>query len=208
MRDPAHVGSRGAEACRFSRYPPQCVRYSEADATAPLAKRERESVNPETRGERVKFFSVDLNPTADSADNADDSDRGTCRRRNRSWPGICVHLRHLRLNRSEAGLRLRLARVFLCLFHALYRLTSETIVAGVGDPGPPGTIGYNLDKVGNRSSRSSSVSSVPSLVNQSYNARDWLDTATYDANGNTVSGLQPTASGRQPLPQRRPGVSS
>jgi YD repeat-containing protein len=43
----------------------------------------------------------------------------------------------------------------------VYRLTSET-VAGVADPGQVGIVGYTLDKVGNRLSRSSSVSSVSS----------------------------------------------
>jgi hypothetical protein len=69
----------------------------------------------------------------------------------------------------------------------LYRLTDET-VAGVADPGQNGTIGYTLDKVGNRSNRTSSVASVPSVLNQTYNARDWLGSDTYTANGSTAVG--------------------
>ena len=74
----------------------------------------------------------------------------------------------------------------------LYRLTGETVA---NDPnGQNGTIGYTLDKVGNRQSRSSSVASIPSTAN-TFNARDWLNTDTYDANGNTTIGHLPSAIG-------------
>jgi RHS repeat-associated protein len=68
-------------------------------------------------------------------------------------------------------------------YDALYRLTSET-VAGGADPGQNGTVTYGLDKVGNRESRTSSVSSVAASSN-TYNSRDWLSGDTYDTNGNT-----------------------
>ena len=82
-------------------------------------------------------------------------------------------------------------------YDPLYRLTGETIS---GDAhGHDGAVTYTLDKVGNRSSRVSSVSSVPSVVNQSFNARDWLDGDTYDANGNTQTGrLSPLDPGLSP----------
>lgn len=73
-------------------------------------------------------------------------------------------------------------------YDALYRLTGETISGDAA--GHDGTVTYALDKVGNRSSRVSSVPSVSSVVNQNYNARDWLDGDSYDANGNTVSSNQ------------------
>ena len=70
----------------------------------------------------------------------------------------------------------------------LYRLTGETITGA--PPGQNGTVGHNLDKVGNRLDRTSSLSAVPSAANQTYNARDQLSTDTYDTNGNTKnSGL-------------------
>ncbi len=68
-------------------------------------------------------------------------------------------------------------------YDEVYRLTSEAIS---GDPaGENGTVGYTLDKVGNRSARSSSVPSVSSAVN-SFNSRDQLNSDTYDTNGNTT----------------------
>ncbi|MDD2764574.1 MAG: RHS repeat-associated core domain-containing protein [Opitutaceae bacterium] len=74
----------------------------------------------------------------------------------------------------------------------LYRLTSET-VAGVADPGQNGMISYTLDKVGNRLARSSAVAPVPSVLSQTYDARDRLTgldgrSVGYDLNGNTTSG--------------------
>ena len=68
----------------------------------------------------------------------------------------------------------------------LYRLTDETVS---GDThGNDGAIGYTLDKVGNRSARTSSVASVSSVVNQSFNSHDWLNGDTYTANGSTTVG--------------------
>jgi RHS repeat-associated protein len=71
-------------------------------------------------------------------------------------------------------------------YDGLYRLTSET-VSGAADPGQNGTVGYTLDKVGNRLSRLSSLPSV-NTQDSTYNVRDWLNTDTYDANGNTTVG--------------------
>jgi RHS repeat-associated protein len=71
-------------------------------------------------------------------------------------------------------------------YDALYRLTGETIA---GDPaGQNGTVTYGLDSVGNRLTRTSSVPAVASAAN-TFNARDWLASDTYDANGNTTAGL-------------------
>jgi YD repeat-containing protein len=56
----------------------------------------------------------------------------------------------------------------------LYRLTGETIVAGVADPGLSGTVTYDLDKVGNRLNRTSSVANVTTR-SDTYNNRDLLD---------------------------------
>ena len=68
----------------------------------------------------------------------------------------------------------------------LYRLSGESIA---GDPqGNSGALGYGLDKVGNRLSRTSTVAAVASAAN-SFNARDWLSGDTYNANGSTTVGL-------------------
>jgi RHS repeat-associated protein len=68
----------------------------------------------------------------------------------------------------------------------LYRLKSETIAGDTN--GQNGDLSYDLDQVGNRKSRTSSMASVLSALNQSYDSRDWLNGDTYDANGNTITG--------------------
>ncbi|MEO7411822.1 MAG: Ig-like domain-containing protein [Opitutaceae bacterium] len=70
-------------------------------------------------------------------------------------------------------------------YDGIYRLTNESISA---DPNSNnGAVGYGLDKVGNRSSRSSTLAAVPDQSN-AFNARDWLASDTYTANGSTVQG--------------------
>ncbi len=83
-------------------------------------------------------------------------------------------------------------------YDELYRLTREAIA---GDThGNNGEIGYDLDKVGNRKARSSQLSAVSAQPNLTYNARDWLNSDTYDANGNTViGGLSSLVSGLSSL---------
>ncbi|WP_324725975.1 Ig-like domain-containing protein [Actomonas aquatica] len=70
----------------------------------------------------------------------------------------------------------------------LYRLRGET-VTGSATAAELGTVTYDLDKVGNRLTR---LSSIPAVTDQSstYNVRDWLDSDTYDANGNTLNSDQ------------------
>ncbi|HWA28214.1 MAG TPA: LamG-like jellyroll fold domain-containing protein [Lacunisphaera sp.] len=83
------------------------------------------------------------------------------------------------------------ARTTTYTYDELHRLTNEAIA---GDThGNNGSVAYGLDKVGNRESRTSSVSSVPSALN-SFNARDWLSGDTFDANGNTLTSLLPAVS--------------
>ena len=66
----------------------------------------------------------------------------------------------------------------------LYRLTNETIA---NDPhGINGAVGYDYDAVGNRLSRTSSVTGVPSQ-SSTYDTNDRLGSDTYDANGNTTA---------------------
>ncbi|MBI3885552.1 MAG: RHS repeat-associated core domain-containing protein [Opitutae bacterium] len=68
-------------------------------------------------------------------------------------------------------------------YDSLYRLTNETLA---GDThGNNGIVAYGLDKVGNRETRTSSIGAVPSATS-SFNSRDWLNSDTYDANGNTT----------------------
>ncbi|MDO8540341.1 MAG: LamG-like jellyroll fold domain-containing protein [Opitutaceae bacterium] len=82
----------------------------------------------------------------------------------------------------------------------LYRLTGETIT---GDPNAQnGSIGYDLDKVGNRLNRTSQIAAVTAQLNQSYNARDWLGGDTYNANGSTLT----AASLPQPVAPSSPDV--
>ena len=69
----------------------------------------------------------------------------------------------------------------------LHRLLQEDVVAGGGDPGPSGTVDYTLDAVGNRLSRTSTLSGVSSQT-FSYSGNDLLDSDSYDANGNTIGG--------------------
>lgn len=65
----------------------------------------------------------------------------------------------------------------------LYRLTNEALT---GDTrGNNGSVGYTLDKVGNRESRASSITAVANVTN-TFNSRSWLSGDTYDANGNTT----------------------
>jgi RHS repeat-associated protein len=81
-------------------------------------------------------------------------------------------------------------------YDALYRLTSET-VAGGADPGQLGTVSYTYDKVGNRLNRTSTVATLPTTAS-TYNTRDQLATDTYDANGNTLVGLNVGMTAGQP----------
>ena len=78
------------------------------------------------------------------------------------------------------------AKVTTYTYDEIYRLTGEN-VAGVTDPAQNGTLGYTLDKVGNRSSRLSSFLAVQNQTN-AFNARDWLASDTYTANGSTTVG--------------------
>ncbi len=71
-------------------------------------------------------------------------------------------------------------------YDSALRLTSETVA---GDPRGAtfnGGLSYLMDGVGNRLSRTSTLSAIPSATH-SYNNNDELSSATYDANGNTIS---------------------
>jgi RHS repeat-associated protein len=65
-------------------------------------------------------------------------------------------------------------------------LTSETISGASGGAGNNGAITYVLDGVGNRVSRTSAITAVPS-ASYSYDANDRLASDGYDLNGNTTS---------------------
>jgi RHS repeat-associated protein len=78
------------------------------------------------------------------------------------------------------------AKVTTFAYDDLCRLTGETIV-GAAVPNLNGAISYALDKVGNRQARTSTMLSVANSAN-TFNARDWLNTDAYDANGNTLAG--------------------
>lgn len=68
-------------------------------------------------------------------------------------------------------------------YDVLYRLTNETVTGAA----PTGTIGYNYDSVGNRTTRTNIASGL-GLANQSFtfNTNDWLASDGYDNNGNTL----------------------
>ncbi len=72
-------------------------------------------------------------------------------------------------------------RTYNWAYDYLYRLTGETI-------GNTGTVNYNFDGEGNRTSRTSSVSGINGQT-ASFTLNDWLASDTHDNNGNTtVSG--------------------
>jgi RHS repeat-associated protein len=69
-------------------------------------------------------------------------------------------------------------------YDGIYRLTNESIS---NDPvNNNGSVGYDLDPVGNRLSE---TSSLPSIANSaaSFNIDDWMSPETYDSNGNTLT---------------------
>lgn len=67
----------------------------------------------------------------------------------------------------------------------LYRLTAETIS---GSPNPlfDGTTDWEYDLVGNRLSQTSDINQILNLA-ETYSENNWLDSHTYDDNGNTTS---------------------
>jgi RHS repeat-associated protein len=69
-------------------------------------------------------------------------------------------------------------------FDGIYRLTNEQVSADPANVN--GSVGYNLDPVGNRQSAHSSLTGVSS-GSSTYDADDRLSTETYDANGNVTS---------------------
>jgi len=75
------------------------------------------------------------------------------------------------------------ARSYVWQYDVLRRLTNELISVGGGSPG---SVGYQLDGVGNRLQRSSSLPSIPSQ-SLSYSSNDWVRGDGYDNNGNTQS---------------------
>jgi RHS repeat-associated protein len=68
-------------------------------------------------------------------------------------------------------------------YDSLYRLKTETIA---GTASANGAIGYNYDPVGNRLSRTSTVTAVPASTS-TFDANDRLASDTYDADGNTTA---------------------
>ena len=84
-----------------------------------------------------------------------------------------------RLSVSEQG-----GRVVNYTYDSLYRLTNEAI-SGSSVSSENGVIGYGYDAVGNRLTRTSTLSAVPSTAN-SYDLNDRLTSDTYDNNGNTT----------------------
>ena len=72
-----------------------------------------------------------------------------------------------------------ISRTNIWAYDPLYRLTNETITATIG-----GTVSYKYDSVGNRTNRTSTVSSI---TNQTFvfNTNDQPTNDLFDANGNT-----------------------
>ena len=70
-------------------------------------------------------------------------------------------------------------------YDILHRLTGETVA---DSNGPSGTVGYTLDAVSNRPTRSSTLPGVTAQT-QSVDSNDRLTTDTTDANGNTLASL-------------------
>jgi RHS repeat-associated protein len=77
-------------------------------------------------------------------------------------------------------------RVFT--YDTIYRLTNENVAAaGLVSLPSSSSVGYTLDDVGNRLTRTSTLTGVENQ-NLSYNVNDWLTTDIYDSNGNTTNG--------------------
>lgn len=75
----------------------------------------------------------------------------------------------------------------------LYRLIGEGIT---GDAhANNGDVSYSLDKIGNRLGRVSPLAGLPTQTGLSYNARDWLGSHAYNANGSTISAPDPAFAG-------------
>jgi RHS repeat-associated protein len=69
-------------------------------------------------------------------------------------------------------------------YDGIYRLTNESVT---NDPANNnGSVGYDLDPVGNRLS---ATSTLPSIANSaaSFNPDDWMSPEIYDSNGNTLT---------------------
>ncbi|MFN7939163.1 MAG: RHS repeat-associated core domain-containing protein, partial [Bryobacteraceae bacterium] len=64
-------------------------------------------------------------------------------------------------------------------YDAVYKLLSETVV-------PDGTVNYTLDAVGNRLSRGSTITGIPSTTN-TFDLNDRISGDTFDDNGNTLT---------------------
>ncbi len=93
---------------------------------------------------------------------------------------------------SGPGAPAPLARTVAYTYDDVHRLVAETITAAASplagaSSGPMGTISYAHDLVGNRLSRTSSVTGILSQV-FTYDANDRLANQGYDANGNTLTG--------------------
>lgn len=72
-------------------------------------------------------------------------------------------------------------------YDSTYRLTVENLAtAGITNLPSSASVGYTLDDVGNRLSRSSTLPGVSTTAN-TFDGNDRLNTDSYDANGNTVT---------------------
>ena len=70
-------------------------------------------------------------------------------------------------------------------YDGIYRLTNESVS---NDPANNnGSVGYDLDPVGNRTSVNSTLPGVASVSITGFNADDWMSPETYDSNGNTLT---------------------
>jgi RHS repeat-associated protein len=74
------------------------------------------------------------------------------------------------------------SRTYAWSYDSLYRLTNETISITA----PTGSIGYQYDRVSNRTNRASTISGIGNQA-LSYTSNDWLTIDSYDNNGNTVN---------------------
>ena len=69
-------------------------------------------------------------------------------------------------------------------YDGIYRLTNESVT---NDPvNNNGSVGYDLDPVGNRLSATSTLPSIANSV-ATFNLDDWMSPETYDSNGNTLT---------------------
>jgi RHS repeat-associated protein len=100
-----------------------------------------------------------------------------------STPPVADYKYTLGLTGNRTGSTEQGGRTLAWSYDGIYRLTNETIASDPG--GNNGSVSYGLDPVGNRTSATSTFSSLSPGFG-SYNADDEVSSESYELNGNTI----------------------